>query len=279
MSPEWWLRLCSTTTRLSEQFFQDNIDMCRPYLHSCKTISYQFWDQHCYDVSKLHWVFENPHFSLSDWEHLLDKAGTDIPVSKFSHSIYTLPVSFWEKHLDAIHWFQVCRYQRLPLEFWERHLDRVDWFALCFNTSITWEFWEKHLDHVNWFALPNNTTIPTLFWEAHLDLVDWSSLCRNSACPVEFWEKYLDRVDWSSLCVNKSLPLSFWAKYRHTIYWDSFLTNPTITVEFIEQYFDFDGTDTWTNIWTDTWMQRKCLFNENIVSQVCRRELGTYLCN
>jgi hypothetical protein len=47
----------------------------------------------------------------------------------------------------------------IPIEFYEKHLDKIDWSSISQNNSIPLEFFEKHLDKVYLSELSKNTSI------------------------------------------------------------------------------------------------------------------------
>lgn len=154
----------------------------------------------------------------------------------------SIPVWFFEKHIDKLDWTSLCKNTSIPIKFFERHIEYIHWTSLCMNPSIPAEFFEQHIDKLDWVNIVNNPSLPEWFidkyfvklekcpWytdrsytfsmsflEKYIDKIHWYCISGTTSVPIKFFEKYIDRVCWSYITTNTSVPMWFFEKYSHLI--------------------------------------------------------------
>ena len=98
-----------------------------------------------------------------------------------------IPIEFFEKHLDKIHWDEFSNYIKIPPEFLERHINKIHWQSLSLNTTgISLEFLGQHLNKL-WHEL--------LYW--------------NEDLPLLFFEKYSCKDNWKKISGSKNILAKF----------------------------------------------------------------------
>jgi hypothetical protein len=203
-------------------------------------------------------------FHPSFWESVADQLTNDGWLSLCQHNT-TLPVSFWERHIEHVGHY-IAYNESLPVSFWEEHIDTFTHHAhiLLHNESIPprllkrfvqsqtvstlsrsvyplpVQFWNDHIDTIHWFTLCSRQILPLTFWETHVDKLDWFSLSYNPSIPETFWRQHIMSapVNWFSLADNPILSSSFWHDYAHLAKWPELCKNKFLPVQFWEDHLD-----------------------------------------
>ena len=82
----------------------------------------------------------------------------------------------------------------VPIEFFEKHLNKINWYAISSNTSIPMWFLEKYIDNIVWSGLSGNSSVPLSFFEKYFDKISWYGFSKNIGVPLHYMRKEFIRL-------------------------------------------------------------------------------------
>ncbi len=135
---------------------------------------------------RIDWNFlsSNPCEAALDLLYYLGRHAGLINYNQLSKNKNPRAVELLEEHIDAINWFEFCKYaeSEKAVQLMRKHIDRVSWISLSMNKSI--------------YAMK--------FLSENFDCICWENLCCNeSDHAMEIIKQFPEYIIWEKLIMNK----------------------------------------------------------------------------